>query len=92
MAKTTIEIDDVLLRKAMRLSAGKTKRRVMDDALRDYVHRLAQNRLIDKLIAGKAAWRITEEGAARFWEERRKRRAEAKRAYNEVRRSSRKTA
>ena len=79
MAKTTIELDETLVSKALRLSKAKTKRQVIDEALRDYTQRLFQKDLIERMAAGKTRWKISEEWAAAFWEERRRGRQQAKR-------------
>lgn len=40
--------------------------------------RRGQDKFIDKLVAGKQGWKITAEGVAAFWEERRRGREEAR--------------
>jgi len=49
MARTNIEIDDVLIAKAMRLTGARTKREAVDIALR---------RLVDKGTLYRAALRL----------------------------------
>jgi Arc/MetJ family transcription regulator len=45
--KTSIELDENLVREAMELANVKTKREVVDLALRRYVHSGKQKRLLD---------------------------------------------
>jgi Arc/MetJ family transcription regulator len=52
--RTNIEIDDDLMRKAMRLSAKRTKRAVVEEGLRLLVKTRAQTRL--RRLRGKAHW------------------------------------
>jgi len=47
--RTNIEIDEKLLRKAMRLSGAKTKRAAVDQALRDRVRRLDLQRAFKRV-------------------------------------------
>ena len=47
--RTNIEIDEALLRKAMRLSGAKTKRAAVDQALRYHVRRLDLQRAFERV-------------------------------------------
>jgi Arc/MetJ family transcription regulator len=52
--RTTIEIDDRLMREAMRASGGKTKRAVVDTALRLLVRTKAQANI--RRLRGQIGW------------------------------------
>ena len=52
--RTNIEIDDRLMREAMRASGGKTKRAVVDAALRLLVQTKAQANI--RRMRGRIAW------------------------------------
>ena len=62
MARTNIEIDDGLVDKAMRLTGARTKREVVDIALRRLVEKGSLYRAIRRL-QGKLAW----EGEVDAW-------------------------
>jgi Arc/MetJ family transcription regulator len=62
MGRTNIEIDDVLVEKAMRLTGARTKREVVDMALRRLVERGSLYRAVRRL-RGKLAW----EGGVVAW-------------------------
>ena len=47
MAKTNIVLDEKLVREAMKLANVKTKREVVDLALRRFVHSRKQKKLLD---------------------------------------------
>jgi Arc/MetJ family transcription regulator len=53
--RTNIEIDDKLMREAMRASGRKTKRAVVDAALRLLVQTQAQGDI--RRLRGRVAWR-----------------------------------
>jgi len=55
MGRTNIEIDDALVEKAMRLSGARTKREVVDIALRRLIQKGAAYRAMRRL-RGKLAW------------------------------------
>jgi Arc/MetJ family transcription regulator len=55
MARTNIEIDDGLVEKAMRLTGARTKREVVDIALRRLVEKGSLYRAIRRL-QGKLEW------------------------------------
>ena len=55
MARTTIELDEKLVRKAMRLTGARTKREVVDIALRRLVDKAGIYRAAMRL-RGNAAW------------------------------------
>lgn len=55
MGRTNIELDDELIDKAMRLTGARTKREVVDLALRQLVEKGALYRAIRRL-RGKLAW------------------------------------
>jgi Arc/MetJ family transcription regulator len=55
MARTNIELDDGLVEKAMRLTGARTKREVVDIALRRLVERGSLYRAIRRL-QGKLSW------------------------------------
>ncbi len=67
MARTNIELDDDLVAKAMRLTGARTKREVVDIALRRLVDKGSLYRAAMKL-RGKAAW----EGNVAGWRSARK--------------------
>jgi Arc/MetJ family transcription regulator len=52
--RTNVEIDDELMREALRLSGLKTKRAVIDAALRMFVRVQRQADILD--LAGKVHW------------------------------------
>jgi Arc/MetJ family transcription regulator len=62
MARTNIEIDDGLVEKAMRLTGARTKREVVDIALRRLVEKGSLYRAIRRL-KGKLSW----EGDVSAW-------------------------
>jgi Arc/MetJ family transcription regulator len=55
MARTNIELDDALVMKAMRLTGARTKREVVDIALRRLVEKGSLYRAMRKL-RGKLPW------------------------------------
>lgn len=55
MGRTNIEIDDVLVEKAMRLTGARTKREVVDIALRRLVEKGSLYKAITRL-RGKLSW------------------------------------
>ena len=55
MGRTTIVVDDGLIRRAMRVSGAKTKREAVDRALREMVARGSVYRALRKL-KGKLPW------------------------------------
>ena len=55
MSRTNIELDDRLLDKAMRLTGARTKREVVDIALRRLVERGSLYRALRRL-KGKLSW------------------------------------
>lgn len=62
MGRTNIEIDDVLAAKAMRLTGARTKRQVVDIALRRLVEKGSLYRALRRL-RGRLAW----EGEVQAW-------------------------
>lgn len=52
--RTTIEIDDQLMRKAMRSSGARTKRAVVEEGLRLLVQAYGQRTM--RRLRGKVAW------------------------------------
>lgn len=62
MGRTNIEIDDVLVEKAMRLTGARTKREVVDMALRRLVQKSSLYRAMRRL-RGQLAW----EGDVAAW-------------------------
>ena len=52
--RTNVEIDDALMQEALRLSGFKTKRAVIDAALRMFVRVQRQADILD--LAGKVQW------------------------------------
>jgi len=62
MGRTNIEIDDVLVEKARRLTGAKSKREVVDIALRRLVQKGSLYRALRRL-RGKLAW----EGDVNAW-------------------------
>lgn len=56
MGRTNLEIDDVLVEKAMRLTGARTKREVVDIALRRLVDKGSVYRAARRL-RGKLAWK-----------------------------------
>ena len=55
MARTNIEVDDILMAKAMRLTGARTKREAVDIALRRLVAKGSLYRAVRRL-RGKVAW------------------------------------
>ncbi len=55
MARTNIEVDDMLMAKAMRLTGARTKREAVDIALRRLVAKGTLYRAVRRL-RGKVAW------------------------------------
>jgi Arc/MetJ family transcription regulator len=55
VARTNIELDDALVAKAMRLTGARTKREVVDIALRRLVEKGTVYRALSRL-RGKAVW------------------------------------
>ena len=55
MARTNIEVDDVLMAKAMRLTGARSKREAVDIALRRLVEKGTLYRAVRRL-RGKLAW------------------------------------
>lgn len=62
MARTNIEVDDILMAKAMRLTGARTKREAVDIALRRLVAKGTLYRAVRRL-RGKVAW----EGDVNAW-------------------------
>lgn len=62
MGRTNIEIDDLLVEKAMRLTGARTKREVVDMALRRLIQKGSLYRAVRRL-RGKLAW----EGDVSSW-------------------------
>jgi len=62
VGRTNIEVDDVLIEKAMRLTGARTKREVVDIALRHLVKKGSLYRAVRRL-RGKLAW----EGDVNAW-------------------------
>ena len=62
MGRTNIEVDDVLMVKAMRLTGARTKREIVDIALRRLVEKGSLYRTVRRL-RGKLAW----EGDVNAW-------------------------
>jgi len=62
MARTNIEIDDELVEQAMRLTGARTKRQVVNIALRRLVDKGSLYRALRRL-RGKLAW----DGKVRAW-------------------------
>ena len=54
MAKTNIDLDDKLIKEAMRLNKGKTKEEVINEALRKYILGVKNRQLLD--MKGKIYW------------------------------------
>ncbi len=52
--RTNIEIDDKLMDEALRLSQGKTKKEIVQNALNVYIRLLKQRRILD--LQGKVTW------------------------------------
>lgn len=52
--RTNIEIDSELMRKAMKISKAKTKKEVVDIALRNYIKSKERKKLLD--LFGKVKW------------------------------------
>jgi Arc/MetJ family transcription regulator len=64
--RTNVEIDDALIEEAQRLTGLKTKREVVDAALRMLI-RIEKANIID--LAGKVQWEgnLDESREGRFW-------------------------
>jgi len=56
MARTNIELDDALVKEAFRLTGARTKREVVDIALRRLVEKGGLYRAVRRL-RGRVAWR-----------------------------------
>ncbi|MDR6565757.1 MULTISPECIES: type II toxin-antitoxin system VapB family antitoxin [Chitinophaga] len=54
MAKTNIDLDDKLIKEAMKLNKGKTKEEVVNEALRKYILGINQRKFLD--LKGKIEW------------------------------------
>ncbi|MEZ2443997.1 type II toxin-antitoxin system VapB family antitoxin [Chitinophaga sp. RCC_12] len=54
MAKTNIDLDDKLIKEAMKLNKGKTKEEVINEALRKYILGMNQRKFLD--LKGKIEW------------------------------------
>lgn len=54
MAKTNIDLDDKLIKEAMKLNKGKTKEEVINEALRKYILGINQRKFLD--LKGKVQW------------------------------------
>ncbi|WP_142684114.1 type II toxin-antitoxin system VapB family antitoxin [Chitinophaga polysaccharea] len=54
MAKTNIDLDDKLIKEAMRLNKGKTKEEVINEALKKYILGINQRKFLD--LKGKVQW------------------------------------
>lgn len=54
MAKTNIDLDDKLIKEAMRLNKGKTKEEVVNEALQKYILGINQRKFLD--LKGKVKW------------------------------------
>ncbi|SKD02605.1 antitoxin of type II TA system, VapB [Chitinophaga ginsengisegetis] len=54
MAKTNIDLDDKLIKEAMKLNKGKTKEEVVNEALREYILGVKNRELLD--MKGKIYW------------------------------------
>ncbi len=52
MGRTNIVLDDKLMKKAMKLSDAKTKRELIDQALREYVRQREQRALLELYGSG----------------------------------------
>lgn len=54
MAKTNIDLDDKLIKEAMRLNKGKTKEEVVNEALQKYILGINQRKFLN--LKGKVKW------------------------------------
>ncbi|HEY8957834.1 type II toxin-antitoxin system VapB family antitoxin [Chitinophaga sp.] len=54
MAKTNIDLDDKLIKEAMRLNKGKTKEEVINEALQKYILGINQRKFLN--LKGKVKW------------------------------------
>lgn len=54
MSKTNIDLDDKLIKEAMKLNKGKTKEEVINEALRKYILGINQGKFLD--LKGKIQW------------------------------------
>ncbi|MGF6845891.1 Arc/MetJ family transcription regulator [Chitinophaga sp. W3I9] len=54
MSKTNIDLDDKLIKEAMKLNKGKTKEEVVNEALRKYILGMNQRKFLD--LKGKIEW------------------------------------
>ncbi len=52
--RTNIELDDVLVKQAIKLSKLKTKREVVQEALKSYVASMEKRKLLD--LKGRVSW------------------------------------
>ncbi len=70
--RTNIEIDDALMRKAMRATGLKTKRAVVEEGLRTLVRLKNQTKILE--LAGKVQWEgdLNEMRQGRFFDDRRR--------------------
>jgi Arc/MetJ family transcription regulator len=70
--RTNIEIDDALMRKALRATGLKTKRAVVEEGLRTLVRLKGQSRILE--LAGKVRWEgdLKEMRQGRFFDDRRR--------------------
>jgi Arc/MetJ family transcription regulator len=70
--RTNIEIDDALMRKAMRATGLKTKRAVVEEGLRTLVRLKNQTKILE--LAGKVQWEgdLNEMRQSRFFDDRRR--------------------
>lgn len=54
MTKTNIDLDDKLIKEAMRLNKGKTKEEVINEALQKYILGINQRKFLN--LKGKVKW------------------------------------
>ena len=52
--RTNIDLNDVLIEQALRLSNAKTKKEVVEQALEDFVRMLQRKQLLE--LRGKVSW------------------------------------
>ena len=64
MVRTTLQLDEELLEKALRLSNRKTKRAVIEEALQEYIRNRAYERL--RQMVGKVEIDLTPEDLRRM--------------------------
>jgi hypothetical protein len=78
--RTNIEIDDKLMKQAMNLSTNKTKKAVVEEALRMYVRTSEQHRAINSLwgILKDEGWDGAPEGKDKWAEAKERHAKEAK--------------